>query len=188
MGKVSVCFLPHFGCFAFLFCGHCVLYPSCWAFCICLVIPGAPFTMELTACSVHQAGVLIGEPAGALWGNARCLVFHWVEEVDSLLPAARMWAGESEGGHSVSALASPLCPGHSPPHSAPHRASLQSCPEGGVRQKSGIGWDAWRLSSPFSSWCPLLPCWSLSGSPHQPLESRPSWPVSQVSFFTSSKR
>lgn len=101
-------------------------------------------------CMLCASGwALIGEPAGALWGNTGCLVFHWVEEVDSLPPAARMWAGESEGGHSASAPASPLCPGHSPPHSAPHRASLQSCPEGGLRQESGTGWDAWRLSALF---------------------------------------
>lgn len=69
-----------------------------------------------------QAGVLVGEPAGAAFyrGNARCLIFHWVEEVDSLLPAARMWGGESEGGPSASALASPWLPGpHLPtPHPA----------------------------------------------------------------------
>lgn len=183
----GLCFLSCFGCFCFLFCGHRVLCPSCWAFCICLVILGVPFTVKPTGRSVLQAGVLIGEPVGAVfyWGNAGSLIVHWVEEVDSLLPAARMWGGESRGGHSASALASPVCPGHSPTHSAPHRVSLRSCPEGGIRQESGTGRigtgrGAWRLSSPLSSWHPVLSCWSLSGSPHQPLGSRLSWPVSQV--------
>ena len=125
---------------------------------MCLVILGVPFTVEPTGRCVLQAGVLTGELVGAVfyWGNAGSLIFPWVEEVDSLLPAARVWGGESRGGHSASALASPLCPGHSPTHSAPHRASLQSCPKGGVCQESGTGrigtgCGAWRLSSPLSS-------------------------------------
>ena len=134
-----------------------------------------------------QAGVLVGEPAGAAFyrGNARCLIFHWVEEVDSLLPAARMWGGESEGGPSASALASP-------PHSAPHRASLQPCPEGGsarsqARATQGLAGVRGDCPAPSSGPFPfLLESQGLS-SPALGGKTT-SWPISQVSFVTPSKR
>lgn len=110
-------------------------------------------SQELIGCSALSGWafwLVSGQEQLFYWGEARCLIFCWVEEVGSLLPAGVVCGVEGQSGgdvHSASALGLILVASRTHlPVQHTHRGSLQSCPVWGggwggvgVCQVSGVG-------------------------------------------------